>query len=125
MNRNIFSKRSTVREARLKLMIAYLLIAGGALWTRATATDERNRNAISDVPFDHVFADGCDDARQFVTGNVRWLNIRVVPNPAMPVAAADACGHDFDNDAMCFGYWVGNIPELWWCIKSFVNDGFH
>jgi hypothetical protein len=26
---------------------------------------------------------------------------------------------------MCFGYWVGNIPELWWCIKSFVNDGFH
>jgi hypothetical protein len=40
MNRDILSKRSPVREARLKLVIARLLITRSALRTSATAADE-------------------------------------------------------------------------------------
>jgi hypothetical protein len=44
-----------------------------------------------------------------MTGYVGWLNIRVVSDPAMPVATANTRSHNLGDYAMYFGSWVRNI----------------
>jgi hypothetical protein len=114
-----------VGEARLKLVIANLLIARCALWASATAAHKRNRDAISDFPLAYIFANRRDYASKFMAGHVRRVNIRVVSNPPVPVAAANARRHNLDHYAMRFGRWIGNILELWRDAEGFVNDSFH
>lgn len=51
----------------------------------------------------------CYSASQFMTGYVGRLNIGVVPDPAVPIAAANTRRPDLDHYAVCFGRWIGNI----------------
>src|SRR5262245_45525822 len=114
-----------MRETRLKLVIADLLISGCALRASATATYERRRNAISDFPLCHVLADRRDNASQFMTGYVGRSNVCIVSDPAMPVAAADTRSHDFDDYSVCFESWISNILQFWYDTEGFINYSFH
>src|SRR6185295_7236270 len=98
-----------MREPRLKLVIANLLISGCALRASATAAYERHRYAIPDFPPGHIFADRRDNASQFMTGYVGRSNVCIVSDPAMPIAATDARSHHLDDDSVCFELWIRNI----------------
>src|SRR6185503_15247980 len=102
-----------MREPRLKLMIANLLISGCALRASATATNERHSDAIPDFPLCYIFAGCRDNASQFMTGYVGRSNVCIVSDPAMPVAAADARSHDFDDYSVCFEFWIRNVLYFW------------
>src|SRR5262245_25696710 len=98
-----------MREPRLKLVIANLLISGCALRASATATYERRRDAISGLKLCHVFPNRRDNAGQFMTGYVGRSNVCIVSNAAMPIAAADTRRHDFDDYSVCFEFWIRNV----------------
>ena len=102
-----------MREPRLKLMIANLLISGCALRASATPTNERHSDAIPDFPLCHIFAGRRDNAGQFMTGYVGRSNVCIVSDPAMPVAATDASSHHLDDDSVCFELWIRNILYFW------------
>jgi hypothetical protein len=93
----------------LKLVVANLLMPGCALRASATATNEWHCDAIPDFPFDHSVANRCHHASQFMTGHVRRLNIRVMSDPAMPVATTNSRSHDLDDYAMGFRSWIRDI----------------
>ena len=57
-----------------------------------------------------------DHPGQLMTGNVRDVNIRVVPHPAMPIAPAKSgCFYTDDNPSLCRS-WIGHIlNNQWFC----------
>jgi hypothetical protein len=109
MNRHKLRERSPVCETRLKLIIANLLIPRCALRAGATAAYERHRHAIAAFPLSHVFANRRDNSGQFMTGHVWKLNIRVVSDPAVPVAATNTSSHNLDYNAVRFRIWIRDI----------------
>ena len=95
VDRDELGERAPVREARLGLAVADLVVAGEALRARAARAHERDRDPIARRPALDPVADGLDDAGQFVPGDVREPpDVRVVAHPAVPVAAAQAGGLD-------------------------------
>ncbi len=86
-------------KAGLKLVIADLLIPGIALRTRATAANERYRDAVTDGPLRDALADRLDDTGQLMSGYMWQFDIGIVPLPTVPVTAANTTGHDFYYDA--------------------------
>ena len=98
-------------ETRLELVVAHLLVAGEALRAGTAAAHEGQRHALADFPAAHFLADLHDYPGQLVPGHVRQSDIRIVPHPAVPVAAADAVGFHLDDHAMRFRRWIGNVLD--------------
>ncbi len=97
-------------EAGLELVIADLLVAGMALRTGAAAPDEGHRHPVADTPEGHVPAHRLDHPGQFVAWHMGQLDVAVMADPAVPVAAADASGHDLEYDA--WGSGVGSATVV-------------
>jgi hypothetical protein len=112
-------------ESGLKLEIADLLVSRVTLRTPAATADEWNRDPVTHVPMSNRLAHSHYDAGQFMAGNVRQYNVRVVPLPAMPVTQANAARHDFQHYGIapwCRVLYVLNLRRL---TKRPVNDSFH
>ncbi|MDR8774012.1 hypothetical protein FEP92_04419 [Burkholderia multivorans] len=125
MDADEFGERTPVREARLKLPLAHLLVAGVALRAAAAASDERHGHAVAGLPARDVRTGRDDHACQFVSRHVRQHDVRIVPHPAVPVAAADAGRLHLDHDAVRRGRRVRDLHHARRGAECFVNDCFH
>ncbi len=112
-------------ETRLGLVIADLVIAGLALWTGAAGANERHRDAVARLPAGHIFADGFNHAREFVSWHMGNMDVRVVAHPAVPVAAAYACGLDFQYRAASGRRGVGGLADLDRSLECLVDRRSH
>ena len=90
VDRDEFGERAPVGEAGLELVVANLLLSRLTLRAFAAAADEGNRHAIARLPFPDVLADGFDDAGKLMARHMGQRDVLVVPDPAVPVAAANA-----------------------------------
>ena len=88
-----------MREAGLELVGTDLLIAGMALRTTTAARDERHSDAVANLEALHAVADRDYAASQLMARHMWQLDVRIVPHPAMPVAAANSTCADLDHDA--------------------------
>ena len=64
-----------------------------------------------DPSMSDVGADRDDGAGQLVPGNVRQRDVRVVPLPRVPVAAAHPRGRDGDHDPVCRRLRIGHVDD--------------
>jgi hypothetical protein len=101
------------------------VIARVALGACSAATDKGYRYAIALFPKGNVLADSLNNSRQFVPRHVGKLDIRVMAHPAVPVTAANARGHDLDNNTVGLRRWIGKFYNSWRFSKGFVENGFH
>ena len=125
-DRDIFGERSPAGEAGLVLAIADLLVAALAFGACAAAGDERNRDPLADGRAADIAADRDDDAGELVPRHMRELfDIRVVPAPAVPVAAAEPGGFDSNDGAV--GRWrrIGNRFDGDGAAELVIDDCFH
>ena len=90
VDRHELSERTPVGEARLKLVVAHLLVAAVTLRARAAPANERDGYPIAGLPLRHVRTNGFDDSGKLVPGNVRNFDGRVVSSPPMEVATTDS-----------------------------------
>jgi hypothetical protein len=88
-------------KAGLELGAADLMIAAQALRATPAAADHREDHPIARFEAARLGANFLDDAAQLVAGDVRQAaDVRVVPHPAVPVAAANAVGQNAQDDAV-------------------------
>ena len=106
-----FGERPPGRETGLKLVVADLMVARGALRTGSARRDEGHRHPIADMPAAHVGSHGLNHARQFMAGHMRQHDVGIMAHPAVPIAAADAVGADPNNDAVGRGGRIGNVTN--------------
>ena len=52
-------------------------------------------------------------------------DVRIMPHPAMPVAAAQTRGHHLDNHAIRRGCWVSHVLNGYDSPEFFVENGPH
>ena len=90
-------------------MLADLLVARGAFRACPAAADEGQRHALALPPAPHALAYLGDYAGQLVPRHVRQLDIRIMAHPAVPVAAAQACGLDLDDEPQLARARVGDL----------------
>jgi hypothetical protein len=94
---DLLRERAPLRKARLRVLIANLLVARNALWaTPATAT-EGSGYPIARAPMPHLAADAPHDSGKFMSRHVGRLDIAIVPHPAMPVTTTDTARSDIDD----------------------------
>ena len=91
----------------------------------AAAGNERHRNTVACLETGDVLADRGDDTGEFVAWNMRQANIRVMPHPAMPVAAAEACRFYLDDHATIGWLRIGQGCDDRGFAKSFVKKRAH
>ncbi len=60
-----------------------------------------------------------------MAGDMRQLDVAVMAHPSVPVAAADACGLDLDNNPMDFGCWIIDGDKFRGFLELLEQDGFH
>jgi hypothetical protein len=89
-----------VGEARLELVVADLLLAAPAGLAVSAAGHEGHGHPLAALPILNVLAYLDDGAGQLVPWHMRQFDVGVVPLPAVPVAAADACGVHLQDDAV-------------------------
>ena len=95
---DLLGERAPVREARLRLAQADLVVAGQARRAAAAGAHERDGDPVADPPPAYAVADRRHGAGQLVAGHVRQHDVGVVPLPGVPVAPADPGGADLDDD---------------------------
>ncbi len=110
-----------MREARLKLVVADLLITGIALRTAAATAHEGQRYPVSCFPSRDIRTDRFDNARELVPRDVWQSNIGIVSHPAVPVAAAKASSLDGDDHASGGRFRVGQGFDCEWPAKFAIN----
>lgn len=118
-------KRPPMSEARLKLRIADLLVTAVALGTRATPADKGHRYTVADLPPGDVPANFRHDAGKLMPGNMRQLDVRIMPLPAVPVAAADAGAPHLYDHAVTLRRRVFDVHQARRLGKGFVDNCFH
>ena len=96
-----------------------------ALRASAAPANEGNRDAVANAPCVYVFTHGLDNTGKLMPRHMRKLNISVMPYPAMPVTAANACRHYLHNHAMRLGGGIRQLLDLWWGGKLLKNHGSH
>ena len=113
VERDELGVRAPVREARLALAVADLLVAGAALLAAAARAHERDGHARARRPLADVRPDRLDHARQLVPRHVReGADVRVVAHPAVPVGAAQPGRLDPDHYAVRGRRGIGNGRHL-------------
>ena len=101
MDRNVFGKGPPMGKTGLGLMVADLVIAGAALRAGAAGTHKWNGHAIALFPLGDPGSDLLDGAGQLVTRHMRKVtDIGIVPQPTVPITAADPARLDLDDHAL-------------------------
>ena len=98
-----------MREARLELTLANLVISGVALQAMAATCDERNSDAITDLPLRDLLSDFCYYSRKFMPWHMGQDDVWIVALPAMPIAATYSCRHYLDHNSTWIERRIGNI----------------
>ena len=109
LQRDELGERAPVREARLGLPGAHLVVATQAGRAAAAGADERHGHPVADPPAPHLSPDCVDGAGQLVARHVRQTHVGVMSLPAVPVAAADAGGTDPYDDPRRGGRRRGDV----------------
>src|SRR5690606_9894864 len=122
---DIFGVGTPGGKARLELMFAYLMIAGGAYCAAAASDHEGNRNAISRPPAADPAPGSHDHPGELVPRNVGQPYVRVMPHPAVPVAAAKPGRLDLDDNALGGGRGIRHCLDGWRLAELLENDGSH
>ncbi len=119
------SKRTPGREARLKLVVAQVLVPGLALRATTASDHERQGHAVACLPAMHLAAGCLDDARHFVTGHVRETDIGIVSHPGVPITAANAIGQHPNDHAIRWRLWIGHRLQRQRPLELFEDDSVH
>jgi hypothetical protein len=98
----VFGKRAPVRKARLRLVVAHLVVSGGALITAPASSDKRNRDPVSNFEILYVVSGFYNFTGQLMPRNMGKNNVCIMPLPTVPIAQAHARRFDFDNHTMAF-----------------------
>jgi hypothetical protein len=114
-----------MRESRLELEIANLVISRQTLIASAAPANKRHRNAVPGAPIVYMPADFLNNPGEFMAGDVRQFDIRVVPLPAVPVTAANTARHDPDDDTVGSGHGIRYLLDFGRKLKVSVEYGFH
>ena len=114
-----------MREARLELLFADLLMPGMAFGAVAAAAHEGRGDPVAHVPVRHLLTDGCNGAGEFMSGDVGQRDVRVMAHPAVPVAATDARRLDLHHDTMRGRRGVLDRDHLGGFREGFEQDGVH
>ena len=112
-------------EAGLELRLADLLVAGAAFMAMTAAGDEGHGDAVAGLEAGDVFADGGDHACEFVAGNMRQADIRVMTHPSVPVAAAEAGRLYLDDHAAIGRFRIGQRRNNRGFAEQFVKKRAH
>ena len=122
---DVLGERPPVREAGLKLMVAYLVVSRDTLGADAAAADKGERHSVAALPLGYVRSDVLNHSGQLVARDMRQRNIGIVPHPAVPVTAADPGSLSSDDDASPGGRGVGHALNGYGSGERFEDDGFH
>ncbi|MEY9198085.1 hypothetical protein ABIA16_003201 [Sinorhizobium fredii] len=122
---DIFGEGTPMGEARLELRLADLLVAGAAFAAAAAAGNEGHGHPVADLVVEDAAPGGGDRSGQFVAGHMRQADVRVVPHPAVPVAAAEPGRLDLDDDAVFAGRRIGQRPDFRRLLEGIVIHRFH
>ena len=126
VERDELGVRAPVREARLALAVADLLVAGAALLAAAARAHERDGHARARRPLADVRPDRLDHAGELVPRHVRErADVRVVAHPAVPVGAAQPGRLDADHHAVRRRRGVRNGRHLGRLPEPVVDDRAH
>src|SRR5207245_7810810 len=98
LDADVFGERAPAREARLRLVLADLMVAGVAFEAAAAADGERHGDAVASLPAAHLLASRDHDARQLMPGDMWQRDTVIMAHPVMPVAATEAGRFDLDDD---------------------------
>ncbi len=116
---------SPMRETRLSIVVANLLVTGSALLARSATTTKRHGHSRCWLPSLHAGSDFSHGAGQFVAWNVRQLDIAVVAHPAVPVTTADTTGFHLNDGRIRSGHRSGHSGNFQWPLKRFKNGSEH
>src|SRR6185295_2896750 len=106
--RDVLRERAPVREARLELVIAHLLIPGPTGPASAACADEGHRDPVAHTPPSDLLACGNDFSGELMARNVGYANVCVVSHPAMPVATAKSGRFDGDDHSIVRRYGISD-----------------
>jgi hypothetical protein len=113
VDRHQLGKRPPVSESGLGLVVANLVIPARALRARTAAADEWHGHPIAPLPCGHLAAGFLNGAGQLVPRYVRQpADVGVMPQPTMPIAAADSTRLDLDDDAARIGSGIIHLCDL-------------
>ena len=118
-------ERSPSAESRLELVVADLVIAGEAARALAAGAYEWHRHAVSGPPLGHARANRLDDPGELVAGDMRQRDVRVVPDPAVPVGATQPGRLDPDDRAIGRDGGLGDVADRDRPTELLERDGAH
>jgi hypothetical protein len=104
-------ERPPMREPRLLLVVAHLLLAAKAGRASTARADERRRDPIAELPTADLASGLRDDAGELVARDVRQPDVPVMPHPAVPVAAAQPRRLDPDQDGVRRAFGLGHVED--------------
>ena len=114
-----------MRESRLELEIANLVISRQTLIAPAAPANKRHRNAVPGAPVVYIPTDFLNDPGEFMAGDVRQFDVGVVPLPAVPVATTDTARHDPDYDTVSLGHRIRYLLDCGRKLKVSIEYGLH
>ena len=123
--RDVLGHRTPPREAGLVLAVAHLLLPGDAARAGAAAEDERDRDAVADLPAANVRADRLDHPCELVAGDVRHDDVGIVALPRVPVAAAHAVGLHAQHDTVARRGGIGDLDDVERSAEGLEQHGAH
>ena len=110
MDRDVLGEGPPVGKPRLGLMVADLVISGVALRAGAAGTHEWDGHAIALFPSGDAFPRLLNDSCQLVPRHMREdTDVRIVTQPAMPIAATDPARLDADDYAIRIVGWIVHV----------------
>ena len=117
---------SRVGETGLALVRAHGGGAGPAYGTGTAGQDEGRRDIAPHPTAIDAAAHGLDDPGELVTGHMReHPDIRVVPAPAVPIAAAQAGGEHPHDGRPRWGTWLGQLRNRQRAPELGIGHGAH
>jgi hypothetical protein len=99
-------------EAGLLLPVADLVLPAPTTGALPAGADERRGHPFAGVPQPHLGTDLDDLPGELMARDVRQRDVRVVPDPAVPIAAAQAGRGDPDDSTVGRADGIGNLPYL-------------
>ncbi|GGK30096.1 hypothetical protein GCM10008955_24800 [Deinococcus malanensis] len=114
-----------MRETGLKLAVAHLLVSGLTFVAAPAAGDERHGDAVACSPFADVPTHSDHSPREFMARNMWQGDVRVMPHPPVPVAAAHAGGLHLHHHAIFRGNGIRDRGELRANVERVNHDGLH
>ena len=122
---NILRMGTPPAKARLKLVVAKMVVATGAGCADSTDPHRRHGDAIAGLPLTDIRSDLADNSRELVAGNMGQPDIGIVTRPGMPVAPAQSACPDLHDHAVPGRFGIGNVPDRDRSAESLVYRCAH